>query len=92
MLAALSNRIGFRKEVTACAVAIDEVDDFELLYEVFWNTATLLIAGLGKFEAFKKFSPAVVYTCGVLTVLLVEVFNGIHICVANVRNFIHGSF
>jgi hypothetical protein len=27
-----------------------------------------------------------------LTVLLVEVFDGIDICIANIRNFIHDNF
>ena len=92
VLAALADRVGARKEVSACAVAIDEVDDFELFDEVFGNAPVLVVIGLGKFKALKEFSPTEIYAGWVLTVLLVEVFDGIDICIANIRNFIHDNF
>ena len=47
VLAALADRVGARKEVSACAVAIDEVDDFELFDEVFGNAPNQRRSRLG---------------------------------------------
>mgnify|MGYP006969957979 CR=1 FL=1 len=79
-----------RKEVPARAVAIDEVNDLEFLHKIFWNRAALVKTGLCKFKSFEEFGPTEIYTRRILAVLLVEVFNGIDVCIANIRNFIHG--